>query len=516
MEAVVRVEGVSKTFGAQRVLDRINLDLFPGEVHAFAGANGAGKSTLIKILTGYHLPDPGGGQISVGGAALSFGDTAAIRAQGVTWVHQGNSVIDEMSAADNLGLISGFRTRGGKVDRAAQADHARQELGRLGVELDPNLSLRQLGPVERTVVAIAGALAATAGGAKLLILDEPTAALPGPEVERLFALIKRIRDNGTSILYVSHRLGEVMQLADRVSVIRDGKMAMTAAIGEITQEDLVGAITGAGDGMAMRAAEGTRLPGADPTRPVVLSVGGLRTRLIESASFELREGEVLGVCGIAGSGRDELLGGLAQALPSTAGSLSIAGEKLEDPGLAAVRKAGLVYAPGNRRPGSASSDMTLRENITLPAILQYRRSGRVSRSLELRDTKRWIRETDLTPRDPERAFALLSGGNQQKAILAKWFNVEPKVVLLDEPTAGVDVAARESIYALIREQAERGVAFILASADDEEIVKLCGRVIVFANGRIAAELEGDEVTEFNVVKVGAGVGAADRLTLTGQ
>jgi len=497
-DVAVRITELSKTFPGQRALDGVSLEINRGEVHGLLGENGSGKSTLIKVLSGFHSPDHGG-RVEIHGERLTFGSAGDAARLGLRFVHQNLGVIDQMTAVENVALVSGYRVRPGfPIRLREQAARVRELLERVGVDVPLDRPLGACRAVDRSIVAIVRALDGLDLQRGILVLDEPTAALPPDEVDHLFEIVREVTRHGVTAIYVSHRLDEVFALVDRVSVLRDGRLQGTRAIADLDHRALVEMIVGTADARAPRAPEISEAGaiGAESSRSsgARLRVLGLRSSVLAGVSFDVAPGEVLGVAGLLGSGREELAYALVGAHPGTTESIEIDGRPLPrvmNPSRA--RRAGIVLVPGNRRPGSAIGPLTVRENITLTDLRAVSRAGRISRRREGIVATRWIETLDVRPRDHERPFSLLSGGNQQKAILAKWFNIDPRVILMDDPTAGVDVGARQAIYNLVRARAASGTSFVVCSFDHEDLVELCDRVLVLRDGRISAELTGDEI-----------------------
>jgi ribose transport system ATP-binding protein len=510
----LHVEHLSKTFPGQVALSDVTLDLRTGEVHCILGQNGSGKSTFIKVLSGYHSPDPG--------TVIRVGDTVAAkinptesRQLGLRFVHQQAGIVSQLSAVENVALGIGFsRGRAGIIDWKSQEARTRELLSLVGRgDIDIWQPMSRARAVDRTAVAIARAIDPTGGEIRFLFLDEPTAALPPTEVDYLCELIERVRDRGIGVVYVTHRLDEVFRVGDRVSVLRDAKLLGTWPIADIDHDQLVDIIVGpaldqgAEAGTAAQTAPGDTAeavtsavtphspPGAGS--PVV-SVRSLRSELLRDLSFDLHAGEVVGVAGLAGSGREELPYALIGAIPSTVQALEVHGHRVTEPLTPRrAKQLGLLLAPGNRQLGSAVAKFAVRENLTLPSMASYTRLLRVVRRRERSVSRDWIRELSIRcgERGEERSFAELSGGNQQKVIIAKWLNMRPTVLALDEPTSGVDVGAREAIYAIIRHHAREGMAVLLASSDFQDFAHVCSRVLVLWEGAVVAELTGAQVTE---------------------
>jgi ribose transport system ATP-binding protein len=499
--AAVTVENVSKTFPGQRVLDGIDLAIEPGEVHALLGENGSGKSTLIKVLSGYHLPDPGG-RVFVGAEPLALGSPAESFRAGLRFVHQKLAVIPQLNAVENIALEAGF-ARPAFIDWDDAGRYASELLDRFGVEMDIWRPLAECRPVERSAVAIARALRSDDVPAALVVLDEPTSSLPESEVRHLFRLVRELTASGVAVLYVSHRLDEIFEIADRVSVLRDGKLRGTEPIGALTRERLVEMIVG----RAVASTYESSVRDDVRTGPVALAVEGLSAGRVTDLSFDVRAGEVVGFVGLAGSGREDLARALVGALPAT-GTVTVDGKTLAPPTPSTAIRAGLALGLSNTQAGSAHPPFRIRENLTLAALGRQRRWFGLSARAERAEAAEWIGALDIRPADAERPYQLLSGGNQQKVILGKWLNARPKVLILDDPTAGVDVGARQAIYDLIAREADRGLAVVLCSSDYEDVVSACDRAVVLRNGRQAEELARDELSEHALLLAATGGHAA--------
>jgi len=529
----LHVEHLSKTFPGQVALNDVTLDLTTGEVHCILGQNGSGKSTFIKVLSGYHTPDPGA-VIRVGDTVTSKINPTDSRQLGLRFVHQQAGIVSELSAVENVALGIGFsRRRVGIIDWKSQERRTRGLLSLVGRgDIDIWQPMSRARAVDRTAVAIARAIDPDGGEIRFLFLDEPTAALPPTEVDYLVELIERVRDRGIGVVYVTHRLDEVFRIGDRVSVLRDARLLGTWPISDINHDQLVSIIVGPAAGEESRAgdAAGAQAGDAgdagevaaaatpDPARretPVVVSVHGLRSELLRDLSFDLNEGEVVGVAGLAGSGREELPYALIGAVPSTIEALEVQGKPVtRQLTPSSAKQAGIMLAPGNRQLGSAISKFVIRENLTLPSMAWYTKLLRVARSRERSVSRSWIHDLSIRSGDrgEERSFAELSGGNQQKVIIAKWLSMRPAVLALDEPTSGVDVGAREAIYAIIRRYASEGMAVLLASSDFQDFAHVCSRVLVLWEGAVVAELTGDQVTEDAILATVMGGGRRNTTT----
>ena len=495
---VLRVTGLTKRFGGAAALDRVDLAVAPGEVHGLLGANGSGKSTLIKVLAGVHEADDG--QVAVHGesAPMPFG-ADGLRLRGLSFVHQDLGLSEAATVLEHLALDRAA-SHGGlrRIPWAAERRRAVELLQRFGVAVDPEARVDQIAPVQRAMVAIVRAVASQELLAQerarrlpqLLVLDEPTVFLPGADVDVLFSLIDRLRRSGDSVILVSHDLDEVLRICDRVTVLRDGRNAGTREVSGLERGELVELILGEGVGAVARPTDG-----AVPRREVALSVRDLSGERVRGVDVSLHPGEVVGVTGLAGSGIEELTDLIYGVRPSTGGGVSVGGEVVEHPTPARMLRRGVVLLPADRKLLGSAPELTVLENMALPLLDSGFRGGR----LRWADLERRVEETcvrlGVTPADPEALFSSLSGGNQQKALLGKWLDTEPAVMVLAEPTQGVDVGARQEIFRLVREAVGNGAAVLCATSDYEQLVQLADRVLILADGRLVGELSGDEVTK---------------------
>ena len=481
MPDALALRGVSKLFAGQRALDAVDFTVRAGETHALVGANGSGKSTLIKILAGFHEPEPGA-EIVVNGAPLASGSPAASHAAGLRFIHQDLGLIGSLSIAENLELGGEYPGRWWLSDRA-ERDAAARVLRAYGIDADAAAPLESLPPTQQTLLAIARAVESGLGDGGVLFLDEPTAALPPEEVQHLHALLARLKSRGVTIVYVTHRLTEVFEIAERVTVLRDGRRVATEPVGELDHDRLVELILGA----RLEPVD----PGAGRVRDgSVLAVSGLAGGAVRSASFAVGAGEVVGLTGLMGSGYEEVLGLVFGAREREAGSVVLEGAVLDGAVPGASIAAGLAFAPAERRRYGAMLDWTLRENLTLPRIPSRGPLRWLSDRDEAREARGWLERLAVRPADPEQRFMALSGGNQQRLVLARWLRCGARALLLDEPTLGVDAGAKRAIYAELRAAADAGAAVVVSSSDTEELWELCDRVLVMGAGRIEAELAG--------------------------
>jgi ribose transport system ATP-binding protein len=500
---------ISKTFGTVLVLRDLSLDIRSGEVHVLLGANGSGKSTLIKVLTGYHSPDSG----SKAWVRGQLRDLHEIRAGNegldIRAVHQDLGLIGRLNAIDNVALATGYITRGGRIDWSRQREWTRELLSRFGdPDLDLSLPLDQCDRLHKTQVAIARILASwTPGKPGLLILDEPTASLPPSQVERLFKIIRELRRAGHSILYVTHRLREVFEIGDNVSLIRDGKIVETLSVAETRHEELVAKIV-----QVMNTEDEPRtsfpidlaVPEMPDGRPV-LEVRGLRADALRGLNFTLHSGEILGITGLIGSGQDTLPYVLSGAWPATAGELIFFDGKKAHARRARkmqpsrTRNFGVGFVPADRTREGIVVGMNVMGNLTLSFLRQFRKRLILRHRMERQFANSKTHMHDVRPRDPSRQIAELSGGNQQKVVVARALEVSTKALILAEPTAGVDVGSRPKIHDMIRARASSGIGVIVCSSDTVELSDLCTRILILHNGRVSGELVGDEIDDSRIM-----------------
>jgi ribose transport system ATP-binding protein len=492
---------LSKSFGGTRALRGVHLDVLPGEVHGLLGENGSGKSTLIKILAGFHEPDEG--ELLFDGDEVRLPlSTGQFRELGMAFVHQDLGLVESLSVLENLRVAELVASRSRfRISWRRERARARATFERYGVRIDPAALVGALKPVERALLAIVRAIEeirSVGRGHGVLILDEPTVFLPREGVERLFALVRDAAAEGHSILFVSHDLDEVREITDRVTVLRDGAVVGTVVTRETSESTFVEMIIGR---------QLARLPDArheDLTdKRVGVTVDSLSGASLTNVSFAMHEGEVVGVTGLIGSGFEEVPHLLFGARAATAGRLTVHGTTYDLTRLTppAAIAGGLALIPADRKTDGSVGSLPVDENVALPVLDRYFNGVIIDRGRMRRSTAVLTREFDVRPNDPSMPYGALSGGNQQKALLAKWFQTEPQLLLLDEPTQGVDVGARQQIYELIRAAAqERGMNVLCASSDYEQLSSLCDRVIVFGRGRVWRELVGEEVTKDRIIE----------------
>ncbi len=496
--AALRVSGLCKSFGPVRALDGIDLEVLPGEVHAVVGENGAGKTTLINILAGVLQPDSG--RISVGGREVRFRNAREAVAAGIAAVYQELSVVDTLTVAENVfpnrqpaGPL-GFIRRGELMRRTGDI------LKTFDVRIAPDAMVADLSVAERQVVEILKCLAADPC---ILLLDEPTSSLTRREKEILFGLVGRLRGQGRGIIYISHHLPEVLELADRVTVLRDGRRVATAPRGGLTEADLVRLMVG----RELREIYGKARP-VDRAGLPRLRVEGLSRRgAFDGISFEVWPGEIVGVAGLVGAGRTEVGRALFGAEPADGGSILLDGARVSPKAPLEAMRAGIAYVTEDRKNFGLFLGHGVRENIGAPRLERFQALGGFMRDDVLTEyAERWRRKARIVARDVHQAVGRLSGGNQQKVLMAAWTGLEPAVLIADEPTRGVDVGARLEIYAQLREMAARGTAILLISSDLQEVLGLSDRILVMRAGSLVAGFDRGEATEERIIA--AALGAA--------
>jgi ABC-type sugar transport system ATPase subunit len=486
--SVLRIEHLSKTFPGTKALDDVSMEIAGGEIHALVGQNGSGKSTLIKVLAGYHPADHGS-QVWLNGEPFDVAHVADASHHRLRFVHQDLGLFLELNAVDNLALRGEFLLDPlRRVKWKAQAELTRSLLDRFDLDLDLTRPLSEATPVQRTIVAIAAALAGWEGGPGVLVLDEPTAVLPPHDVVRLLEIVERVRARGTSILYVSHRLDEVFRIADRVTVLRGGKVITVRPTAGLDPQQLAELMVGSGVDASYRA----HVRVADD-RPVVLKARNVRGQFLEGIDLDLRQGEILGVAGLAGSGRSELPYALVGAMKDATGTV-----ELPDGRPVPVRKAqtlDIPIVPADRAREAALAEFSVAENISVSMLPRVTSFGVVRRSAESKVVDTWMRTIEVKRGSEHEPITTLSGGNQQKVVMARCLARDPSVLVLCEPTAGVDVGTRQAIFEFIAARARAGLSLIVSSSDTGDLLAMCTRVLVMCNGRVVRELVGDEITE---------------------
>lgn len=477
---LLELRQIAKSFGGARALKGVDFDLQPGEVHALLGENGAGKSTLIKIITGAHQPD--GGTISVAGETVSHLTPASARARGIACVYQQPALFPDLTVAENIGLRLDQPAALRRVDWAGRRAHAIELLHRIGAAIAPDAEVSALSMPEQQLVEIACALAT---GAKVVVMDEPTASLTRQEQELLFKVVRDLRTAGVGVIYISHRLEEIFALADRVTVLRDGESVGTRPVSAIDESTLIRLMVGREVTHVYPPAEGA--PG-----DVLLSLRdvGCADSGVQGVSFDLRAGEILGLAGLVGAGRTELARILFGLTPATAGTITLAGRGIRPTSPPDAVAEGIAYVPEDRRRHGVILDLPIAQNATMAVHRPLFRGGWLRFGAEKTLALDYIRRLAIKCTGPDAAGGSLSGGNQQKVALARWLATKPRLLILDEPTQGVDVGAKSEIHRIIRGLSAQGIAVLLISSDLPEVLGMSDRIGVMRGGRLVSILPG--------------------------
>jgi len=493
--ALLQMRSISKAFPGVQALDRVSFELLPGEVHVLLGENGAGKSTLMKVLAGIYERDQG--EIILQEKPVSIRGLPQAQKLGIRVVLQEFNLIPHLSVAENIVLMN--RPEGplfGPVHFKAMRAEAKAVLDRIGIRLDPAALVADLSVAEKQMVEIAKALLQDA---RILILDEPTAALAEAEVTRLFDLIRELKPHGLGIVYISHRFEEIFAIGDRVTVLRDGKYVATHLVREVTREKLIHEMVG-------RELKDFYPKAAAALGPPVLEVEGLTAGRLRDISFQLHAGEVLGLAGLMGAGRTELVKALFGALPLQAGAVKIRGRALKINSPRQAMAAGLALLTEDRKEEGLILPMNLTHNVTLTHLRQMLTRGFISFSKETSRARSFIERLRIVPPDPARRAENFSGGNQQKIVFAKWLGIEPKILLLDEPTRGIDVGAKVEIFELIGRFVAQGGAVLMISSELPELIAMADRILVLHQGRLSGELLRPEFSQEKILHYATGGG----------
>jgi ribose transport system ATP-binding protein len=475
-QPLVRMTGIAKAFSGVTVLDDVSFDLEAGETHALLGGNGAGKSTLMKILEGVYALDRG--TIELDGEPVELGSPQAARRHGVAMIFQEFSLVPTLTVAQNLYLTREARTRRGLLDDRALERQASELLAQLEVDIDPRTEVGRLGAASMQLVEIAKALSQDA---RVLIMDEPTASLARSEVEALFRIIDRLKQRGIAIVYITHRLEEVMAVADRVTVLRDGRLVGTRPTSELDVEALIELIVGRSVGQALGHGERS----VDRSGTPLLSLRGVSTATgLDAIDLDLHAGEIVGIAGLMGSGRSELARAVFGIDALSSGEIRLRGERVRIRRPAHAIAHGIVLVPEDRRTQGLVLGHSVERNLTLPLLRRLSRGGLLDDGEGAAIAERYVARLGIRARSLDTPVRRLSGGNQQKVVLAKWLATEPDVLILDEPTVGVDVNTRSEIADLVRGLADQGKAVLVISSELAEVLALADRILVLRDGRI--------------------------------
>ncbi len=492
-EPILRMERITKRFPGVVALSEVSLDCVHGEVHALVGENGAGKSTLVKILSGAYRPD--GGRIVFKGGEVRLDSPRRAQQLGIAIIMQAFNLLPHLTVEENIFLGREPLGAFGIIDARAAARRSHELLHSVGVDIDVSELVDRLSVAQRQFVEIAKALSL---GADLLIMDEPSATLTGHELEYLFRVIRGLRERGVTVIYISHRLDEVFAIADRVTVLKDGKQMGTCEVGEVTKAQLIRMMVGREMGEAFPARR--HAPGQS-----VLRVRGLTRRgALNRISFEARAREIVGLAGLVGSGRTELARALFGADPIDEGQIELLGRPVALQGPHDAVQAGIVLIPEDRKLEGLIDILSVRKNIGLPNLGLLQHWGFVRGGEEAARVQEKMRQLDIRAHGADQLVMNLSGGNQQKVVLGKWLVSAPKLIILDEPTRGIDVGAKAEIYRIMRELADAGAAVLMISSELPEVLGMADRILVMHEGRLVAEFEGGRATEEEILTAATG------------
>jgi rhamnose transport system ATP-binding protein len=492
---VIALTAISKSFPGVKALDDVALALYPGQVTALVGENGAGKSTLVKILTGIYQPDAG--SISVEDSPVNFPTAQAASNAGVTAIHQETVLFDDLSVTENIFLGHAPKTRLGLIDWRDMRGQAAAMLVRVGADIDPSAKLRDLGIANKHLVAVARALSIDA---RVVIMDEPTAALSHKEISELYDLVDKLKRDGKAILFISHKFDEIFQLADRYTVFRDGKMVGEGFIENTSENELVKLMVGRSVDQIFPGRAHT------PGRQILRVDGYSHPTEFENISFELHEGEILGFYGLVGSGRSEVMQSLFGITKPSRGTIHLNNVAVRIRNPAEAIALGIVYVPEDRGKQGTVTGLPIFQNITLPSLPRTSRSGFIRLAEEFKLAREYSSRLDLRAASLDQDVGKLSGGNQQKVVIAKWLATKPKVIILDEPTKGIDIGSKAAVHEFMSELAAQGLAVIMVSSEIPEILGMSDRVIVMREGLAVREFDARDLTPEMLVRAAADIG----------
>lgn len=491
---ILTLENISKSFPGVRALHEVSLELYAGEVTALIGENGAGKSTLVKTMTGIYQPD--GGTISVNGKAVTLPTAVSASAAGITAIHQETVLFDELTVAENIYLGHAPKTRFGLIDWATMKREAQLTLDSMAAGIDATTPLKELGIAKKHLVAVARALSVEA---QVVIMDEPTAALSQKEIEDLYVLIELLKADGKAILFISHKFDEIYRIADRYTVFRDGEMVGKGFIKDTPQTDIVKMMVG-------RSVDHIFPVRTAQIGETVLSVSGLcHPTEFHDVSFEVKKGEILGFYGLVGAGRSEVMQAVFGLTKTSAGSISLEGKTLMPKSPADAVEAGIVYVPEERGKQGVITGEPIFKNVSLPSLDKTSRSGFLRMAEEFALSRTYTERLDLRATSLSQNVSTLSGGNQQKVVIAKWLATLPKVIILDEPTKGIDIGSKAAVHEFMGELVAQGLSVIMVSSELPEVLGMSDRIVVMREGLVVDTLVNDGLQPETLVRLAAGI-----------
>jgi rhamnose transport system ATP-binding protein len=493
-DPILTLAGITKTFPGVRALHNVSLELYPGQVTALIGENGAGKSTLVKIMTGIYQPDEG--QITVSGKALSLPTAHSAFEAGVTAIHQETVLFDELTVAENIYLGHAPRNRFGMIDWKTMRAESRKTLESMAAGIDPDIKLKELGIAKKHLVAVARALSIDA---QVVIMDEPTAALSQKEIEELYVLIDLLKQDGKAILFISHKFDEIYRIADRFTVFRDGEQVGKGLIKDTKQSDIVKLMVG-------RSVDHIFPERKAEIGPVVLEAKGLsHPTEFADISFAVRKGEILGFYGLVGAGRSEVMQAVFGMTRPSHGTLVLDGAVINPKSPADAVEAGIVYVPEERGKQGVITGEPIFMNVSLPSLQKTSRSGFLRMAEEFKLARTYTERLDLRASSLSQNVSTLSGGNQQKVVIAKWLATLPKVIILDEPTKGIDIGSKAAVHGFMAELVAQGLSVIMVSSELPEVMGMSDRIVVMREGRIVDILDNKGLAPETLVRLAAGI-----------
>ena len=485
----LEMRGITKQFPGVLALDKVSLSIYPGKVLALVGENGAGKSTLMKVLSGVHKMDAG--EILLNGKPVTIGNPLASRQMGISIIYQELSVLNNMDIAENI-FVGRERKKNGMVDKKAQHEEARRLLARVGLSIDTHTRVGKLSTAQKQMVEVAKALSFDA---KLIIMDEPTSSLTEKETAMLLDIIHKLRDEGVAIVFISHRMNEIFEIADEIAVMRDGQMVKQLSAEDTQEKDVIAAMVG-------RDVQDLFVKAEAPIGDVALEVVGLSTKsLLKDISFKVHAGEIVGFAGLVGAGRSEVMRAVFGIDPRETGEIRVHGKPVRIESTVDALRAGLGFVPEDRKEQGLILKMSVRHNTSIAALSSVAKGWFIDRGAENALSDEYVAKLRVKTPSNEQKVMNLSGGNQQKVVIAKWMATHPAVLILDEPTRGIDVGAKKEIHALMSELVRQGVAIIMISSELPEILGMSDRIYVMHDGRIRGEIARENASQEAIMKL---------------
>ncbi|WP_117168025.1 sugar ABC transporter ATP-binding protein [Paraliobacillus sediminis] len=499
---ILRMDGISKTFSGVKVLSNVNIEIYTGEVHALMGENGAGKSTLMKILSGIYTPDQDSGEITYKGEQVDWKNPLVARNMGVGVVHQELNLSPNLTIAENILMGTDYpKNKFGMVNWEQVNSRAEEVLNSIGSELKAENLVSTLSVAQQQMVEIARALSYNA---EVLIMDEPTASLTDKEIDRLFKIIDDLKKQGVAIVYISHRMEEIFKISNRYTVLRDGEWIQSGPINETNPDHLVSLMVGRDLKDLFQRSSNNYVETEVPDQPALEVKNLSDKKFVKDLSFKIYPGEIVGFAGLVGAGRTELVRAIFGVSEISEGEIWIEGKKVQIKSPIDAIKHGIALVPENRKEQGLFLDMSVKENISLAELKQFVKNMKLNWKALDKSAANYFKDLDIKAASLEQTIAGLSGGNQQKAVIARWLSTKPKVLLLDEPTRGVDIGAKTEIHKIVAELADTGLAVLMISSELPEVMGISDRIFVMHEGQITAELQKDEATQEKIMHYATG------------